>query len=66
MYEETKLYENLTYDPHAARGYRVNYSVENIRNDVCQIIIIIYEKFQFDSLVWGSLTVAQITMPGIS
>ena len=37
MYEETKLYENLTYDPHAARGYCINYSVENIRNDVCQM-----------------------------
>ena len=62
MYEETKLYENLTYDPHAASGYRVNYSVENIRNNICQIIIIIYEKFQFDSLVWGSLTLASITL----
>ena len=61
MYEETKLYENLTYDPHAARGYRVNYSVENIWNDVRQIIII-YEKFQFDSLVWGSLTLTPITL----
>ena len=45
----------------------LNYNVENIQNDVRQkIIIIIYEKFQFDSLVWGSLTVAPITMPGIS
>ena len=60
MYEETKLYENFTYDPHAAHGYRVNYSVENIRNDVRQIIK--YEKFQFDSLVWGSLTLAPITL----
>ena len=36
----------------------LNYSVENIQNNVCQkiIIIIIYEKFQFDSLVWSSLT----------
>ena len=62
MYEETKLYENLTYDPHAACGYCVNYSVENIWNNVRQIIIIIYEKFQFDSLVWGSLTLAPITL----
>ena len=40
----------------------LNYSVENIQNDVRQkiIIIIIYEKFQFDSLVWGSLTLAPI------
>ena len=35
----------------------LNYSVENIRNDVCQKIII-YEKSQFDSLVWGLLTLA--------
>ena len=42
----------------------LNYSVENIRNDVRQkiIIIIIYEKSQFDSLVWGSLTLAPIKM----
>ena len=44
MYEETKLYENLTYNLHTARSYRVNYSAENIRNDVRQIIIIIYEN----------------------
>ena len=62
MYEETKLYKNLTYSLHVVRGYRVNYSVENIRNDVHQIIIIIYEKFQFDSLVWGSLTLVPITL----
>jgi len=36
----------------------LNYSVENIRNDVRQKII--YEKSQFDSLVWGSLTLAPI------
>ena len=34
------------------------YSIENIRNNVCQkiiiIMIIIYEKFQFNSLVCGS------------
>ena len=34
----------------------LNYSVENIRNDIRQKII----KFQFDSLVWGSLTLAPI------
>jgi len=33
---------------------RLDYSVENIRNDVHQKII--YEKSQFDSLVWGLLT----------
>ena len=38
----------------------LNYSVENIRNDVRQDIIIIYEKLQFDSLVLGSLTLAPI------
>ena len=35
----------------------LNYSVENIWNDVCQKI---YEESQFDSLVWGSLTLAPI------
>ena len=44
----------------------LNYSVENIRNNVRQkiiiiiIIIIIYAKSQFDSIVWGSLTLAPI------
>ena len=33
----------------------LNYSVENIRNDVTP------EKYQFDSLVWGSLTLAPMT-----
>ena len=36
----------------------LNYSEENIRNDVRQKIL--YEKSQFDSLVWGSLTLAPI------
>ena len=41
----------------------LNYSVENIRNNIRQkIIIIIYEKSQFDSLVWGSLRLAPITL----
>ena len=35
----------------------LNYSIENIRNNIRQKI---YEKFQFDSLVWGSLTLAPI------
>ena len=44
----------------------LNYSIENIRNDVCQKkIIIIYDKFQFDSLVWGSLTLAPIRILSI-
>ena len=39
----------------------LNYSVKNIRNDVHQLIYIyIYEKSQFNSLVWGSLTLAPI------
>ena len=38
----------------------LNYNVENIRNNVRQIIIIIHGKSQFDSIVWGSLTLAQI------
>ena len=36
----------------------LNYSVENIQNNVRQKKI--YEKFQFDSLLWGSLTLAPI------
>ena len=45
----------------------LNYSVENIRNDVRQkiiiiMIIILYEKSQFDSLVWGSLTLTPIIL----
>ena len=50
----------------------LNYSLENIRNDIHQkiiiimiiiiiiMIIIIYEKSQFISLVWSSLTFAPI------
>jgi len=38
----------------------LKYSIENIWNDVHQKIII-YEKSQFDSLVWGSLTLTPIT-----
>ena len=41
----------------------LNFSVKNIRNDVCQIIIYIYEKSQFNSLVWGSLTFTPIIFP---
>ena len=40
------MYENLTYIPHAAGGYLLNYSDKNIWNDVRQIII--YEKSQFN------------------
>ena len=40
------MYENLTYIPHAACGYLLNYSDKNIRNDVHQIIL--YEKLQFN------------------
>ena len=39
-------------------AHALNYSVENIQNDVRQKIL--YEKSQFDSLVWGSLTLAPI------
>ena len=37
----------------------LNYSVKDIRNDVRQII---YEKSQLNRLVWGSLTLAPITL----
>ena len=54
------LYENLTYVRVRPAATALNYSIENIRNDVRQkiIIIIFDEKSQFDSLVWGSLTLA--------
>ena len=38
----------------------LNYSIKNIRNDVRQIFD---EKSQFNSLVWGSLTLAPIKPP---
>ena len=43
----------------------LNYSVEDIRNNIRQImIIIIYEKSQFDLLVWGELMLAPIILNG--
>ena len=48
-----------SYSPHAACGYRVKLHHQNIRNSVRQIIIL-YEKSQFNSLVWGLLTLAQL------
>ena len=50
------MYENI---PHAACGYLLDYSDRNTWNDVCQIIIL-YEKSQFSSPVWGSFTLAPI------
>jgi len=45
----------------------LNYSVENIQNDVRQKINNnIYEKSQFDSLVWGSLMLAPIMHERVS
>ena len=54
---ETKLYENLTF--HMRPVAIVLKYVKNIT----QQIIIIYEKSQFNSLVWSSLTLAPITYP---
>ena len=43
------------------RAVALNYSIKNIRNNVWQIIIIIlYEKSRFNSLMWGLLTLAQL------
>ena len=57
----TKILLKVRTRPAAIALY---YSVKNIRNDVRQIIIIIIiifdEKSQFNSLVWGSLTLAQL------
>ena len=38
----------------------LNCSIKNMRNDVRQIIVIFNEKSRFNSLVWGSLTLAPI------
>ena len=54
------LYENLTVGMQPA-AIALNYSVENIRNDIRQKKYT-YEKSQFDSLVWGSLTLAPIIL----
>ena len=55
-----KLYENLTYVRMRPAANALNYSVKDIRKDVCQIIYI-YEKSQLNRLVWGSLTLAPIS-----
>ena len=54
-----KLYKNLTVRTHPAR-YRIKLQHQTIQNNVRQIIIILYEKSLFNSLVWGSLTLAQL------
>ena len=62
--EKPKLYILLMFRMQPA-VIALNYSIKNIRNDVCQIIYIyIYEKSQFNSLVWGSLTLAPTTTHG--
>ena len=54
-----KLYENLTYVCMRPTAIALNYSIKDIRNDICQIIIIyIHEKSQLNRLVWDSLTLA--------
>ena len=62
---ETKLYENVTYVLHAARGYRIKLQrheyTERRTPDNIYICIYIYEKLQFNSLVWGSLTLVPIS-----
>ena len=54
------MYENLKFHngPQPA-AITLHYSIKNIRNDVPQITYI-YEKSQFNSLVWGSLTLAPV------
>ena len=60
--EKPKLYILLMFRMQPA-VIALNYSIKNIRNDVCQIIYIyIYEKSQFNSLVSGSLTLTPITL----
>ena len=52
--KKTKLYKNLTIHMRPV-ATALNYSIENIRNDIHQKI---YEKSQFDSPVWASLALA--------
>ena len=54
-----KLYENLAYVHTRRTAIALNCSFKNIRNDIRQIIIL-YEKSRFNSLVWGSLTLAKL------
>ena len=59
-----KLYGNLTYVRMWPVAIALNYSVKDIRHDVRQIIYtyIYHEKSQLNRLVWGSLTLAPITV----
>ena len=59
-----KLYGNLTYVRMWPVAIALNYSVKDIRHDVQQIIYtyIYHEKSQLNRLVWGSLTLAPITV----
>ena len=40
----------------------LNYSVKKYETTYKMIIVILYEKSQFNSLVWGSLTLTQLRM----
>ena len=57
--KETKLYENFTYGPHAARGYqrvklqRWEYTERRTPENIWKIPILL-------TIVWGSLTLAPI------
>ena len=58
---EIKLYENLTYAPHAVNSYHFNlqrqgYKAQSTPDNIW--------KFQFDSLVWGSLMLTQLLTSG--
>ena len=46
--------KNLTYCSHAAHSYHI----KNIRSDVYQM----YERSQFNSLVWDSLTLTKVIL----
>lgn len=48
--------KNLTNCSHAAHGYHI----KNIRSDVYQM----YERSQFNSLVWDSLTLTEVILLG--
>ena len=53
-------YGNLTYVRMQPAAIALNYSVKDIRHDVRQIIY--HEKSQLNRLVWGSPTLAPITI----
>ena len=66
--EIMKLYENVTFDLHAARGYHVKLQLKDIRNNIRQIYLRIYAYSPnlFASVGWHFLCAQIITLYYIS